>query len=103
LVLLISLQRRVRLADAAIPEPGERQSDREQDGGKDQQQLCRSRQPLETVGYPHDEALFARLGLAELAQQIEEILGNRFAKRVIIDASKRAPKIAGTLLASGPV
>ena len=69
------------------------------DCGQDEQQLGGGRQPREPLGGGSPCALSHRDRSAELAEQIEEIVGNGFAQRVVIDRAQRAAEVGRALLA----
>ena len=54
------------------------------------------------VNSPHPR-LPRDAGLAELAQQVEEIVGNGFAQRIVIDRAERAPEVARPRLAAAAI
>jgi hypothetical protein len=75
---------RCGIADAAVPDPGERDPNWEQHGGKDEKKLRAGRQTLEAFGERHDKNS-EEIALGELPQQVGEIVGHGFAKRIIVD------------------
>ena len=73
--------------------------------GQDEQQLRAGREPREPVGQAHagvqlSKAAVASSGSAQLADEIDEIVRDRFTKRVVVDRTKRTSEVAGALLAS---
>ena len=86
--------------DSAVSKPGECDPDRQQDRGKDKEKLGSRRQPGESLSCRHDFEPKAKTLLAELSQKIEEIVGHRFAERIVVDRAKRAPEVALALAAS---
>lgn len=91
-------ERGIGLTDAAFAHQRERDSDRQQDRCQNEEELGPGRQPCEALRQRHD-AGSAGTGLAELSEQIEEIVGNRFAQRVVIDRAQCAAEIARAWLA----
>jgi len=99
LIVGASLQCGIRLPDAAVADPGQRNANRQDRKRKDQQQLCCSRKPREPLGETHRPARFNLETSAELADEIEEIVGDRFTKRIVVDRAERTAEIGRPLLA----
>ncbi len=98
-LLLGSLaQRLVGFANAGLRNPHQGNADRKQCGSEDQQQLCRCWQGCKPLGGGPAHGIGCRItASAELSEEIEEVVGNRFAQRVVINRAQRSADVAGPL------
>jgi hypothetical protein len=99
-ILAAALERAIRLSNACFSKGRKRDTNRKQNGSQNQQELAGGGEARESFADRHCAASCSGRLLAELTDEVGEIVGNGLAKRVVVDRTERTPKVARPVFAS---